>query len=427
MNLKASGRPAENTLRIVTCILILGGILVAGLWPFHSPANQVSWLKNENGLQFGEHGTVLSAAKFTPPGDPNRNGCSVELWLEPGLSWDSSTILAFYDPQSQRQLALRQSDLDFELVRRNPDQQARPGGTKLYVDNVFRSGKQVFITVTSGQGQTFAYINGKPARRAPEPALHGEDCSGELVVANSPIENDSWSGKLRGLAIYGQELTAAQVLEHYRAWTQGGPGLAARDGVVALYQLQQGRGDRIHSQASSGVDLYIPQRYVVPYEKFLEAPWKEYHPGWSYWEDVLINVGGFIPLGFVFMAYFVAAGRVRRAALRAVCIGTLASLTIEILQAFLPTRDSGLTDVVTNTFGTGLGVMLYSLTPAGPLFEWILSLIAAMGSRIRPQNFDRLREEKLGGRREQLSPDDDALVGSASSGGSTTIRRNSPE
>ncbi|MGD0310449.1 MAG: hypothetical protein ABSC02_14330, partial [Acidobacteriota bacterium] len=48
----------------VACGLVLGGLLVAGLWPFHSPRNQVTWVAGGNGLHLGRHGTILSSGKF---------------------------------------------------------------------------------------------------------------------------------------------------------------------------------------------------------------------------------------------------------------------------------------------------------------------------------------------------------------------------
>jgi glycopeptide antibiotics resistance protein len=103
----------------------------------------------------------------------------------------------------------------------------------------------------------------------------------------------------------------------------------------------------------------IPERFFVLRPWFLEPFWKEFHAGWSYWENVGVNIGGFIPLGFFFCAYLTLVWRMERATMVTVALGLLVSLTIEVSQAFLPSRDSGTTDLFTNAFGTWIGVVAY--------------------------------------------------------------------
>jgi glycopeptide antibiotics resistance protein len=100
------------------------------------------------------------------------------------------------------------------------------------------------------------------------------------------------------------------------------------------------------------------------HEKFLEPAWKEFNLRSSYWKSALINIGGFVPFGFFGCAYISITRARNRAALATVVLGTIVSLTIEVLQAYLPTRDSGTTDLITNTLGTGLGVMFYRWKPS---------------------------------------------------------------
>jgi VanZ family protein len=47
-----------------------------------------------------------------------------------------------------------------------------------------------------------------------------------------------------------------------------------------------------------------------------------------------------------------------RAFLVAIFIGISVSLSIEMLQSYFPTRDSSMTDLICNTIGTILGMML---------------------------------------------------------------------
>ncbi len=170
----------------------------------------------------------------------------------------------------------------------------------------------------------------------------------------------NWSGQLRGLAIYNRELLVGEVSEHVANWmNREHPDFAKSQGAVVLYVFNEGDGDVAHNRVDSTTDLLIPERFFVLNKKFLERPWNEFYFGWNYWKDIGINVAGFIPLGFFFYAYFCLVRRVNHPAAVTIALGFTISFAIEVLQAFLPTRDSGMTDVITNTFGTTLGAILW--------------------------------------------------------------------
>jgi VanZ family protein len=341
------------------CACVLVGILVAGLWPFHAPLNEVSWLVEGNGLLFGKHGSIVSASPFKALASQADNSCSLEIWMEPSRVASGGMILAFYWPESRvTPFALRQwrSGLVLEPKGRGDFDQR----TEVYVSDVFSSLKPVLVTITSGKAGTAVYVDGRLVKKAPNFAISSRDLTGQFVVGNAATTTYNWSGLMKGLAIYDRELSATEMSQDFMDKTKGIQLDSPKsEGVVARYLFDEGKGNVVRNHLDSATDLLIPERFFVLHPQFLERPGDEFRPSWRYWKNVAVNVAGFIPLGLFFSAYFSQVRKAEHSTVLTIALGFAVSLTIEVLQAFLPTRDSGMTDLITNTFGTALGVLAF--------------------------------------------------------------------
>jgi hypothetical protein len=353
-------RRIANKLLLLACFLILCGILVAGLLPFTPHLkNQVRWLDHQNGLYFGAHASILSLTPLHVDGPPD-GPCSVELWLQPGSVDRSNTMLAFQMPETPLQFRIQQNNDALMLTRQVTGADHEASRKLIYINDVFRQDTPLLITVTSGAQGTAVYLNGNPTRSSTDFGLTRRDLNGGIVVGNSPVVNDSWSGVLRGIGIYNRELTADQVRHDYEEWTRSGqPGDLGEKKAVAIYPFTERSGKVVHSQVSSAVDLQIPDYYLVLYPPFLQPFWKHWGWNWAFWKDGLINVAGFMPLGFCYCAYFSLSRPVSRAIILTVIFGCAISFIIEATQFYLPTRDSDSMDVINNTLGTVLGSLCY--------------------------------------------------------------------
>ena len=358
---RVNWRTEGPKLLLLTCVLALAGMLVIGLWPFRSPRNQVTWLSDGNGLQIRRHGMILSSGRFRDTDNSPDSPCSLEIWSEPARTWDSASLLSFYAPERHRQFSLLQSTTDLRLQSDILEEHFQTLTSRLDVPDVFWQGKSAFVTITAKGGQTSVYLNGAPVTTAANFPISSRDFAGKLIIGNSPRAGDNWRGQVRGLAVYDDALAPAQIRQDFETWLRKGrPDISGTDRPAALYLFNEHAGNVIHNQVPGGTDLYIPDHYEVVDQAFLRPFWVEYYPAWGYWKSVvLLNVVGFMPLGFLFCAYFSLSGRIRRPALATILLGFTVSLTIECLQSFLPTRDSGTTDLITNTLGTCIGVWIY--------------------------------------------------------------------
>jgi VanZ family protein len=352
--------PARVLKVICVCVLLI--ILTVGLWPFHAPRNDVSWLSERDGLFLGKHGSLVSANPLEAKGTPADNSCTLEIWLRPNRidSGGVGMIVASHSPASQlTTFALRQFRGGLVIGRESPH--SVPKQTEIYVGEVFGGDKPVLVTITSSGSGTATYVDGVLRKAVPNFIFSSRDLMGQMIVGNAASTAYSWSGQLKGIAIYDHELVAADVLQGFADWTRGSQFGGYKDeGVVARYLFDERQGRVVRNQVDAATNLLIPERFFVLDQQFLERPWDEFRPTPSYLKDVLINIVGFVPLGFIVYAYFAKIRKVKRATWLAVALGFATSLTIEVLQAFLPTRDSGMTDLITNTLGTALGVILFT-------------------------------------------------------------------
>jgi VanZ family protein len=344
----------------ILCGMVILAVLISTLWPFNFfPPNRVRWLPEGNGIRFGGDGVVVSKTPLRAEGAEPKNSCSLELLLRPASIAGSSTILSFYAPNNPKQFLVRQWTDGLLVTHDFVDAQDTAKRAKFDVDHAFQEGKLLLLTMTSGPKGTAVYLNGSRAQVFSSFTISQSELSGQIVLGTSAVLYQPWPGEVRGLAIYSKELTAAQVSRHYGNWIGGrGGDPPDLDGAIARYAFTEGAGRDIHNAIASGPDLEIPKKFGVPHKPLLESPVKEFEANWNYVYDLLRNIAGFVPLGFLVCAYWGWTRSRRQAILYAMLAGGFLSFVIEVLQAYIPQRSSGTTDILTNTLGAALGAVL---------------------------------------------------------------------
>jgi VanZ family protein len=344
-------------------IALLAGLLYAGLYPFNFfPSNQVSWLQGQRGVRFGGYGEVRGVWAAPPERLPDASegglGFTVELWVTCSQAGPYiNDLLSIYQSRDREPFAVEQSSTDLVIagVVRNPQGQQK--FRHMNIDDVFLPGASRFVTISTSKEATILYIGGLRQKTYPEMELAPENFRGTLLLGQTARAHQEWHGDIRGLAFYPKALTADEVAENYNAWRQGNwQELRTRASAVRIYPLDEGRGSVLHNRGNVGGDLIIPDSLRALHPVILAFPTRTDVTNLS---DATLNLIGFVPLGGLLVLYLKNGGWTHaRATAAAVGAGFVVSLFIELLQVFLPSRDSSLLDLINNTLGTGLGAWL---------------------------------------------------------------------
>jgi hypothetical protein len=160
-------------------------------------------------------------------------------------------------PQNPLQFSLHQNLSNLILKREVRGGQRR--SETVGINDVFRHGRPVFVTITSGPGGSATYVDGVFASRFLQFRL-ADDFTGQLEIGTSPVVSDAWQGVLRGLAVYYRELTAVQVRRHYETWMKyTRPEISGNERPVGLYLFNEHTGTIVHNAIHAGIDLDIPR------------------------------------------------------------------------------------------------------------------------------------------------------------------------
>jgi len=357
----------KNIFPAAICIVISAGILLVGLWPFDfRPENKVEWLSDRNGIRFHGKGIVYSPDLLSGPKQTNfREGSiTIEIWLQPEIEPNRylPRILSFYDDKKFENFFVGQWKSELILRRRDLSSKKPETHKEIGLRDALPTGQVRFVTITSGTKGTSIYIDGR-RHFFPRYILIPENnrISNYLILGNSPTGESYWTGNLYGLAIYNKELSEEKVFQHFQMLVdRKGFVLPSEESIVALYLFNERSGEHIHDTVNHH-HLLIPSQFQTLQKRILIPPWTDFRFNRSYLMDILTNILGFIPFGFFFSAYLwmKKPRSIYQLLFISLLIGGGLSLSVELIQVYLPTRSSQFTDVITNILGAALGVILF--------------------------------------------------------------------
>ena len=345
-------------------------ILAAGLKPrgFRFD-NKVSWIKDQPGIRFSRFGIAYTNSfnDSIPANISGTDDFSLEIALKPASYRGRrfKFILALHDGKDSEQLLMAQLRSSF-VVMNGDDYTYRRKIKRIAADAAAAASPSPaarFVTITSGKEGTRIYLDGEPVRTQKDLTLKiPPGGNARLLLGNSVYGRHSWQGDIFGLALYRHTVTSREAADHFKRWAEDRSFSYAADGnAFALYLFDEKAGTRALDHAGGNLHLEIPSRMKILEWKILALPWKGFRFSRSFIADIIINLFGFIPFGFILFATLIRFGGTfdKHAIFFTVILCFFVSLVIEILQAWIPSRSSHMLDLLLNTLGAWIGAISY--------------------------------------------------------------------
>jgi VanZ family protein len=252
------------------------------------------------------------------------------------------------------------------------DQSGRRWRKEIGVRDALIKDKTHRLTLVSSGATCSVYVNGKLAKSFQGVSLieDRESIRGDsIALGNSREVKSPWTGNVVALRVYERALSEHEIARG----RDGGTEDSSYDGLIASYALEKSHSTSIPDLSGNKNTLSVPERVTLTNSILAWPDWRNQKDS-SPVPDIVVNILGFVPFGFLFALWRRQANGSRRWAdfVLAVLAGALISLVIEVTQAFIPARDSNMVDVICNIGGTILGAGFWV-----PGSRWLGSLPAS--------------------------------------------------
>jgi hypothetical protein len=353
-------------------------ILYFGLRPKgFDPENQVHWLAVRNGIRVGQYNLCYAADLFKAPHGrydiPSE--FSIEMALRPQSTGHDGFkfIMVMHSGRDTAQVLVGQWQASL-VVMDGDDYDNSRKTKKIYVNDALPSQAPRFLTIATGKAGTRVYIDGELIKERRDLFLKipsGPNAT-TLILGNSVNGRHAWSGEIYGFALYPYACEADQVRSHFQSWMAGRTfGFAQTARPALLYTFQERSGYRALDTAGRARHLDLPAKMRILHKEILLPPGRAFEFTQQSVQDMVLNLLGFIPFAMALGALIRRIGPWpnRQAAWLSVAVCFAISLTIELLQAGMPSRSSQLLDLILNTIGAGIGVLSLRLFYKHPLVQ----------------------------------------------------------
>ena len=369
--------------RLSVLLLILVGIVtfLFGLWPLNFfSENQVRWLGRQDGIQFYKQGLSNRRASGgviysdSPVDVRTRTDMfvptTIELFVEPHerKSGGLAHIISFHDGYPRSSLVIGQWKTELVIRSRDNQNDARDTYREIELDDGLITNEKKLITIASGSERTEIYVNGELARSYDIRSLIGiEHFCGYINLGNSSIGHNAWAGNLYGVALYDTLLTSEQIREHYELWADRSVNklAAIEPEPMILYTFAERTGALIYNQMGNTNHLTIPSTFKALRREMVVRFWRDMYWDQGTVKDIFVNIFGFVPFALCMLMFLAGNRKISpsRAAFLTILAGATLSLIIETVQMGLPTRTPSSLDLLCNTAGTAMGILVLRIIP----------------------------------------------------------------